>query len=63
LEKLWVSRAAALRKVTKGHDMALDLLVMQAMLQRCHANTQLEKAAFLPLAQTLLGCNGSHRAA
>jgi hemerythrin-like domain-containing protein len=63
LEKLWASLASGLRKVAKGQDTALDVLALQAMVQRYQAHAQLEEQAFLPLAQTVLGRNGNHMAA
>jgi hemerythrin-like domain-containing protein len=52
-----------LRKVAKGQDTALDVLALQAMVQRYQAHAQLEEQTFLPLAQTVLGRNGNHMAA
>lgn len=63
LEKLWASLASGLRKVAKSQDTALDVLALQAMVQRYQAHAQLEEQAFLPLAQTVLGRNGNHMAA
>ncbi len=63
MEKLWTSLESGLRKVAKGQDTTLDVLVLQALVQRYQAHARLEEQAFLPLAQTILGRNGNHMAA
>lgn len=63
LEKLWESLESGLQKVAKGQDTTLDVLALDAMVQRYRAHAQMEERDFLPLAQTILGRNDNHMAA
>ena len=63
LERLWASLEPGLKKVAKGQDSTLDVLALQALVERYQAHARLEEQLFLPLAQEILGRQDHHMAA
>lgn len=63
LEALWKSLERELRRVAKGQDSELDVGDLHRLVADYQAHAGFEEAAFLPLAERILGRNGNHMAA
>lgn len=63
LESLWKRLEPGLKKVAKGQPVDLDVTEIQRLVAQYRGHAQFEEAAFLPLAQQILGRNSNHMAA
>lgn len=63
LESLWKRLEPGLKKVAKGQAVEIDVTEIQRLVTQYRGHAQFEEAAFLPLAQQILGRNSHHLAA
>lgn len=63
LEGLWQRLEPRLKKLAKGQDSDVDVTQLERLVTQYRAHAQFEEAAFLPLAQQILGRNSHHLAA
>jgi hemerythrin-like domain-containing protein len=63
LESLWKQLEPGLKKVAKGQAVDIDVTEIQRLVAQYRSHAQFEEAAFLPLAQQILGRNSHHMAA
>lgn len=63
LESLWKRLEPGLKKVAKGQAVDIDVTEIQRLVAQYRSHAQFEEAAFLPLAQQVLGRNSHHLAA
>lgn len=63
LESLWKRLEPGLKKVAKGQAVEIDVTDIQRLVAQYRSHAQFEEAAFLPLAQQILGRNSHHLAA
>lgn len=63
LEGLWKRLEPGLKKVAKGQAVDIDVAEIERLVTQYRGHAQFEEAAFLPLAQQILGRHAHHLAA
>lgn len=63
VESAWERLKPHLVAIAKGHDTALNVEALQALVAHYKGHARYEETQFLPLSRTILGRNGDHMAA